>query len=51
MSDVEVYYKAICDKLVAEGGKSPPEWHKLGVQKQQMVLHSINLMLQVIYHD
>jgi hypothetical protein len=49
MSDVEKYYKAICDKMVAEGETSPPEWNKLGIEKQLRVVHSINLMLQVIY--
>ena len=47
MSDVEQYWEAIRKKW-----KTPlPEWKDLGMQRQQMVIHSINIMLQVLYEQ
>lgn len=48
MSEVETYWEAIRNKV---DDPKPPEWHKLGTQKQQMVLHSINLLLRVVYDE
>jgi len=48
MSDVETYWQAIRSKM---GDSTPPEWNKLGMHKQMMVINSINLLLQVVFSN
>jgi len=48
MSEVETYWQALRTKM---GEQAPPEWNKLGIHKQMMVINSINLLLQVVYEQ
>lgn len=44
MSEVEIYWKQICDKV----GVNKP-WSTLHPQEQMMIVQSINLLLQVLH--
>lgn len=45
MSDVERYYNAIR----AKWPEPLPDWHNLGIQRQQMVIQSINILIHALH--